>query len=147
MIFALHALMGTIPSASWRSNMNHEKIIYKKEGYALQDAIFEVYKILGPGFLEAVYQECLEKEFTLRKIPFKSQVDIRLSYKNIPLNQTYRADFICFDSIIIEIKAVTKISDIYRAQLLNYLKAIRLKLGLLVNFSSYPKATIDRIIL
>ena len=133
--------------------MNHEKleklekIIFKEKSYAIQGAIFEVYENMGSGFLEAVYQECLEKEFTLRKIPFKSQVDIRLSYKNIPLNQTYRADFICFDSIIIEIKAVTKISDIYRAQLLNYLKAIRLKLGLLVNFSSYPKATIDRIIL
>jgi hypothetical protein len=133
--------------------MNHEKleklekIIFKEKSYAIQGAIFEVYGKMGSGFLEAVYQECLEKEFTLRKIPFKSQVDIRLSYKNIPLNQTYRADFICFDSIIIEIKAVTKISDIYRAQLLNYLKAIRLKLGLLVNFSSYPKATIDRIIL
>jgi len=94
MIFALHALMGTTPSASWRSNMNHEKIIYKKEGYALQDAIFEVYKILGPGFLEAVYQECLEKELALRNIPFRSQVEIRLYYKDIPLSQTYRADFI-----------------------------------------------------
>jgi len=131
----------------YRAGEKHEKIIYRNESYQIQGAIFEVYKILGPGFLEAVYQECLEKKLTLRKIPFKNQVDIRLSYKNIPLNQTYRADFICFDLIIIGIKALTKISGIYRAQLLNYLKATMLKLGLLVNFSSYPKATIDRIIL
>jgi len=97
MIFALHALMGTTPSASWRSNMNHKKhpdtvvpphrageihgkIIYRNESYKIQGAIFEVYKILGPGFLEAVYQECLEKELALRNIPFRSQVDIRLCY-------------------------------------------------------------------
>ena len=102
---------------------------------------------MGSGFLEAVYQECLEKEFTLRKIPFNSQVDIHLSYKDIPLNQTYRADFICFDSILIEIKAVSQILDVHRAQVLNYLEASNLKLGLLVNFSSFPKVEIERIVL
>ncbi len=133
--------------------MNHEihekleKIIFKEKSYAIQGAIFEVYKIMGSEFLEAVYQECLEKEFALRKISFKSQAEIRLSYKNIPLNKTYRADFICFDSILIEIKAVTKISDIHSAQLFNYHKVIKLKLDLLVNFSSCQKITIDRIIL
>ncbi len=125
----------------------HEKIIYRNESYKIQGAIFEVYKILGPGFLEAVYQECLEKELTIKKIPFQSQVEIRLCYKDTPLNQTYRADFICFDSIIIEIKAVTEISDVHRAQLINYLKATKLKLGLLVNFSSFPKVGIERIVL
>ncbi len=125
----------------------HEKIIYRNESYKIQGAIFEVYKIIGPGFLEAVYQECLEKEFALRNIPFRSQVEINLNYKDIPLSQAYRADFICFDSIIVEIKAVSGISDIHQAQLLNYLKATRLKLGLLVNFSSYPKAQIERIVL
>jgi len=68
-------------------------------------------------------------------------------YKNIPLNQTYRADFICFDSIIVELKAVSEVSDIHKAQLLNYLKAAGLKLGLLVNFSFYPKGEIERIVL
>ena len=88
-------------------NFNHEKhekgekIIYKKESYELQGAIFEVYRKMGSGFLEAVYQECLEKEFDLRKIPFQSQTEIRLSYKDTPLSQTYRADFICFDSILV----------------------------------------------
>ena len=134
-------------------NMNHEKhekdekIIYKKESYELQGAIFEVYRKMGSGFLEAVYQECLEKELDLRKIPFQSQTEIRLSYKNTPLSQTYRADFICYDSILIEIKAVSEISDVHRAQLLNYLKATSLKLGLLVNFSSFPKVGIERIVL
>ena len=134
-------------------NFNHEnhekdeKIIYKKESYELQGAIFEVYRKMGSGFLEAVYQECLEKEFDLRKIPFQSQTEIRLSYKNTHLSQTYRADFICYDSILIEIKAVSEISDVHRAQLLNYLKATSLKLGLLVNFSSFPKVGIERIVL
>ncbi len=125
----------------------HEKIIFKEKSYAIQGAIFEVYKTMGSGFSESVYQECLEKEFDLRKIPFQSQIEIRLSYKNTPLNQTYRADFICFDSILIEIKAVSQILDVHRAQLLNYLKATKLKLGLLVNFSSFPKVDIERIVL
>jgi len=102
---------------------------------------------MGSGFLEAVYQECLEKEFALKKIPFKSQKEIRSRYKNIPLNQTYRADFICFDSILIEIKAVSRILDVHRAQVLNYLRATNLKLGLLLNFSSFPKVDIERIVL
>ncbi|MCD4820265.1 MAG: GxxExxY protein [Candidatus Cloacimonetes bacterium] len=127
--------------------MNNGKIIFKKESYAIQGAIFEVYRNMGSGFLEAVYQECLEKEFAQRNIPFESQLSIQLVYKDTLLKQTYRADFICYDSIIIEIKAVTKIIDIHKAQLLNYLKATKLKLGLLVNFSSYPKANIERIVL
>jgi len=133
--------------------MNHkrheklEKIIFKKESYELQGVIFEVYRKMGSGFLEAVYQECLEKEFELRNIPFQSQAEITLSYKYIPLKQTYKADFVCYDLILIEIKAVSEISDTHKAQLLNYLKATRYKLGLLVNFSSYPKVGIERIVL
>ncbi|MDP8314738.1 MAG: GxxExxY protein [Candidatus Celaenobacter antarcticus] len=130
-----------------KKHENHKKIVYKEESYALQGAIFEVYKNIGAGFLEAVYQECLEKELDLRKIPFQSQKEIKLSYKNTTLNQTYRANFLCFDSILIEIKAVTEISDIHRSQILNYLRATNLKLGLLVNFSSFPKAGIERIVL
>ena len=133
--------------------MNHEiherreKIFFKNESYALQGAIFEVYKKMGVGFLEAVYQECLEKEFTLRKIPFKSQAEIRLNYKIIPLTHAYRADFICFDSIIIEIKTVSQILDVHRAHILNYLRVTHLKLGLLLNFSAFPKVEIERIVL
>ena len=133
--------------------MNHErhekyeKIIFKKESYAIQGAIFEVYKEMGPGFIEAVYQEYLEKEFDSKNIPYNSQVDIGLHYKNKTLIHTYKADFICFDSILIELKAVKEVTDIHRAQLLNYLNATKLKLGLLVNFSSYPKVYIERILL
>ena len=130
--------------------MNHEKrekIIFKKESYAIQGAIFEVYKEMGPGFIEAVYQECLEKEFDSKNIPYESQANVGLHYKNTALIHTYKADFICFDSILIELKAVKEITDIHRAQLLNYLNATKLKLGLLVNFSSYPKVYIERILL
>jgi len=83
---------------------------------------------MGSGFLESVYQECLEKEIDFKKIPFISPKEIRLSYQNIPLNQTYRADFACFDLILIEINAVSEIPNIHKAQLLNYIKATKLKL-------------------
>ena len=125
----------------------HKKIMYRNESYKIQGAIFDVYKVLGSGFLEAVYQECLEKEFALRNIPFEKQVEIRLNYKDILLNQSYRADFVCYNSILIEIKAVAEITDIHRAQLINYLKATGMKLGILANFSSYPKVQIERIVL
>lgn len=122
-------------------------ILYKDESYQIQGAIFEVYKELGAGFLESVYQECLEKEFMLRKIPFEKQVEIKLSYKGEPLQQYFKADLICYNSIIIELKAVKSLDPIHTAQVLNYLKATGLRLGLLVNFHSYPKVEIERIIL
>ncbi len=124
-----------------------EKIILRDESYAVQGAIFEVYREMGCGFLEAVYQECLCKEFQNCSIPFKSKVDLSLSYKGHRLDQTYQADFICFDQIIIELKAIKEVTDIHRAQVINYLKATGLRLGLLVNFGHYPRATIERIIL
>ena len=127
--------------------MSKGKIIFKEESFLIQGAIFEVYRKMGAGFLEAVYQECLEKEFALRKIDFKSQTKIELMYKDEILEHTYRADLICYDSVIIELKAVSTILDIHRAQVLNYLKATNLKLGLLVNFSSYPNVAIERFVL
>ncbi len=121
-------------------------ILYKEECYEIQGAIFRVNKELGSGFLEAVYQECLEKEFTLRNIPYQTQVQLDLVYRNLPLNQKYYADLICYDKIIIEIKAVSILTVQHAAQLMNYLKITGLKLGLLVNFCNYPKAEIKRII-
>lgn len=109
--------------------------------------MFEVYRVLGPGFLEAVYQESLAIEFTRQQITNKAQVDLPLVYKNQPLMQTYRADFICYDKIIIEIKAIKDIGEEHRAQVFNYLKATNYRLGLLINFGHYPKVTIERIIL
>ena len=106
-----------------------------------------VHNELGCGFLEAVYQECLEKELKLRGIPFLAQPSLRLKYKNELLEQTYKPDFICYEQMIIEIKAVKDLGPEHKAQVINYLKATGMKLGLLVNFSSHPKATIIRLAL
>jgi GxxExxY protein len=121
-------------------------ILCKDESYAIQGAVFEVYREMGAGFLEAVYQECLEREFTARNIPFVSQAELKMMYKGIPLQQIYKADLLCYGSIIVELKAVKEVDDIHRAQVFNYLRATGLRLGLLVNFGHYPKATIERII-
>ena len=99
---------------------------------------------MGCGFLEAVYQECLEKELVKRSIPLQPQVELQLRYKGEKLNQTYKPDFICYNKIIVEIKAVKELASEHKAQLLNYLKATGLELGLLVNFGSYPKVGIIR---
>ena len=125
----------------------HEKLLFKDEVYVVQGAIFEVYREMGCGFLEAVYQECLEKELHLRSIPFVSQKELNLAYKGQPLEQRYRPDLICFDKIIVELKAVSELANEHKAQLFNYLKASNLRLGLLVNFGHHPKAQIERIIL
>lgn len=125
----------------------HEKIIFKDESYLIQGAIFEVYREIGCGFLEAVYQECLEKEFCFQNIPFVSQQELKLTYKGERLRQTYKPDLICYDKIIVELKAVKEIAPEHKAQVINYLKATGIKLGLLVNFGAYPKATIIRLAL
>ena len=125
----------------------HEKILYKEEVFAIQGAIFDVYREMGCGFLEAVYQECLEKELRQRGIPFQPQKELILTYKEQALEQRYKPDFICFDKVIIELKAVSELGKEHKAQLFNYLKATDLKLGLLVNFGHYPKVQIERIIL
>jgi GxxExxY protein len=122
-----------------------EELLFKDECYAIQGAIFEVYREMGCGFLEAVYQECLEKEFRSRELPFEAQKELLLSYKSQPLSQTYKPDFICYGNIIVELKSVKEIASEHKAQLLNYLKATGLELGLLVNFGAYPKVEIVRI--
>ena len=124
-----------------------EKLLYKDEVYALQGAIFDVYREMGCGFLESVYQECLEKELHNRAIPFVAQQTLSLIYKGQQLKQTYQPDLICYKKIIIELKAVKEIAKPHEAQLHNYLKASGLRLGLLVNFGHYPKVQIKRIII
>jgi GxxExxY protein len=124
-----------------------ENIRFKEESYAIQGAIFDVYKELGPGFLEAVYQESLEHELHRRNIPFVAQPELIINYKDIQLSQTYRPDLICYGKIIIEIKAISDLRPEHQAQTLNYLKATGTRLGLLVNFGSHPKATIKRLVL
>ncbi len=127
--------------------LTDQKLLFEEQTYAIRGAVFEVYRVMGCGFLEAVYQECLEKELVRRKIPFSSQQELLLSYKGEPLRQTYKPDFICFDSVVVELKALSKVTGEHKAQLLNYLKATDLRIGLLVNFGSHPKATVDRIVL
>ena len=122
-------------------------ILFKDEGYAIQGSIFEVYREMGCGFLEAVYQECMEKEFKKCGIPFVAQKELQIVYKGEVLEQKYKPDFICYDKIIVELKAVKEIAPEHEAQLFNYLNATKLKLGMLVNFGHYPKAEIKRIIL
>nr|VFJ48714.1 MAG: GxxExxY protein [Candidatus Kentron sp. FW] len=122
-------------------------LIYKDESYAIGGAVFEVYREMGHGFLESVYQECLEKELARRGIPFLSQPVLRLFYKGQPLDQTYKPDLLCYDTVVVELKALGEITGEHKAQILNYLKAARLKLGLLVNFGCHPKATIERLVL
>ncbi|MFN7720630.1 MAG: GxxExxY protein [Pirellulaceae bacterium] len=124
-----------------------DKILFKDESYAIQGAIFDVYREMGCGFLESVYQECLEKEFRLQNIPFVSQAELKLTYKGEPLVQTYKPDFICFNQIIVELIAVKAIAPEHQEQVIIYLKATGMKLGLLVNSGDYPKATIIRLAL
>ena len=123
------------------------QLLFKEETFAIRGAVFEVYREMGSGFLEPVYQECLERELASRNIPFVSQQELLLSYKGTPLRQTYKPDLICFERVIVELKAVKTIAPEHKAQVLNYLKATDLRLGLLVNFGSHPKAQIERLIL
>jgi GxxExxY protein len=125
----------------------HEKIIFKEECYKIQGAVFEVYREMGCGFLEAVYQECLVKELKSRSVPFVAQQELKLMYKGEALQQTYKPDLICYGQIIVELKAVKEIAPEHKAQVLNYLKATGMTLGLLVNFGTYPKADITRLAL
>ncbi|EDY80512.1 hypothetical protein VDG1235_126 [Verrucomicrobiia bacterium DG1235] len=108
-------------------------------------ACFEVYKEKGNGFHEAVYQECLEIEFELSAVPSVAQLPLSLEYKGKLLSQKYIPDFLCFDQIVLEIKAVKALFDDHRAQLINYLRATGKPLGLLVNFASFPKLEWERI--
>ncbi len=110
-------------------------------------ACFEFYNDMGCGFLESVYQECMTIEFEHEKVPFTAQPLLQLRYRDRSLRQTYKPDFICFEKIIVEIKAVSHLVDEYRAQLLNYLHTTRFQLGLLVNFGHYPKLEYERIAL
>jgi GxxExxY protein len=122
-------------------------LVHEKETYEILGACFEVYKEKGCGFLEAVFQESLQIEFELRGIPARPHVPIQLEYKGRPLRQNYVPDFICFDCVIVELKAVSQLVDEHRAQMQNYLNATKLRVGLLVNFGHYPKVEHERYVL
>ncbi len=114
--------------------MQEQDLIYKEEAYKIVGAAMNVHTEMGCGFLEAVYQEALEIELNEHGIPFKREVAIPVKYKGKSLKKQYIADFVCFDKIILELKAVNEISGIHEAQILNYLKATGYKLGILINF-------------
>ena len=119
--------------------------LYKDEAFLIQGAIFEVYRTLGCGFLEAVYQKALEVELAQRNIPFVSQAEIQIEYKGVKLNQSYRADLVCYNKIILELKVVQTLLPEHEAQLQNYLRATKMRVGLLVNLGHYLKVEIKRI--
>src|SRR3954466_2981624 len=111
-----------------------DPLLYREEVFKIQGAVFDVYRTMGAGFLEAVYQECLAIEFAERGVPFVGLSQLELTYKRRKLRQAYVADFICYDRIIIELKHCRTLAPEHRAQIINYLRATGLKLGLLVNF-------------
>ncbi len=122
------------------------ELLYKEESYKIIGAAFEVYKDKGCGFLEAVYQECMEFELGFQGVPYVPQKPLTLEYKGRSLRTRYEPDFICYDKIILELKAVSALTDEHRAQVQNYLRATGYRLGLLVNFGHYPKAEVERIV-
>jgi len=113
-----------------------KKIIYKEESYKIIGACFEVHRELGAGFFEAVYHKALMIEFARQKIPYIHEKELKIYYKKVLLDQSYFADFVCYDKIILEIKALNNLSSEHDAQVLNYLKATGFKLGILTNFGS-----------
>ncbi|MFA6544016.1 MAG: GxxExxY protein [Limisphaerales bacterium] len=120
-------------------------IIHPKESYAIIGACFAVYNEQGCGFTEDVYQECLEMELADLSIPFVAQKELPLTYKGRRLRRKFKTDFLCYEKIVLEIKAVSHLTDEHRAQVQNYLHATGLELGLLVNFGHYPKLESERI--
>ena len=115
---------------------NEGDLLFKEESYKIIGAAMEVHRLLGCGFVEPVYQEALEKEFTLRGIPYEREKELTISYKENTLTKTFKADFVCFNKIILELKAVRKLADEHYAQIYNYLRASGLELGILINFGT-----------
>jgi GxxExxY protein len=124
-----------------------DDLLYKNEVYHLMGACFAVYKDKGNGYGEPVYQDALEIELELSDIPFETQRNFPVLYRGRTLRHTYTPDLICYDLVLLELKAARCLTDEHRAQVLNYLKVTGLKLGLLVNFGSYPRVEWERIVL
>ena len=113
-----------------------KQLLYPEESYKIIGAIYEVHKELGPGLLEKVYQEALEKELKLQGIPFEREKNFTIMYKGEALEQKYTADFVCYGKIVVELKAVDELLPVHTAQVINYLSITGYKLGLLVNFNA-----------
>ena len=122
-------------------------LIYRQEVFQIIGGCFAVYNDKGHGFVEPVYQDCMEIELAHLGIPYDPQRELPLAYRGQALSHTYIPDLICYDTIIVELKAVKELTDEHRAQVLNYLKATGMQLGLLVNFGHHPDLQWERIIL
>ena len=122
------------------------EMVFASESFRIMGACFEVYNQMGPGFVEAVYQECMEIELTDRGIPYVPQRQLRLWYKDKELKQVFIPDFFCFDKIVVEIKATSDLNNDFRSKVHNYLRATQQKLGLLVNFGHSPLLQYERIV-
>jgi GxxExxY protein len=121
--------------------------LFQQEGYDFMAAVFDVYNEMGHGFLEEVYHESLELELSDRRIPFITKPRLSLFYKGRPLKKHYEADLIVIDEIIVELKAVKSLLPEHEAQLINYLRATRKRVGYLINFGSFPKLDWKRFVL
>ncbi len=122
------------------------ELLYRDEVFEIIGCAIEVHRVLGSGFLEAVYQEALEYELRRKEIPFTSNKTLVVIYKGVRLRKEYIADFVCRDKILLEIKALDGISGREDAQLINYLKITNLRIGLLINFGSIRKLEWKRLI-
>ncbi len=123
------------------------ELLFKQEVYGIVGAAIEVHRELGPGFLEAVYQEALEIVLGLQSILFEAGKRLPIQYKGRLLTKEYVADLVCFNQIIVELKALDRLSGREEAQVLNYLKATGLRVGLLVNFGSVGRLEWKRYVL
>lgn len=123
-----------------------QEFLYKDECYRIIGSAMEVHQQLGYGFLESVYQEALAHEFVSSSVPFEKEKILEIEYKGITLKKKFIADFVCFDSIIVELKAVDALNDEHISQVINYLRATNLRLGLLINFGT-GKLQYKRVIL
>ena len=124
-----------------------DDLLYREEAYRIVGACMAVHKDKGNGFVEPVYQDALEIELELSGIPFDAQRNYQIHYRDRPLKHAHTPDLLCFDKIIVELKAAKALTDEHRAQLMNYLKVTGLQLGLLINFGSYPRLEWERIII
>ncbi|ODU37846.1 MAG: NADH:ubiquinone oxidoreductase [Thiobacillus sp. SCN 63-374] len=123
-----------------------DELVFREEVYAVVGAAIEVHRSLGAGFLEAVYQEAMERELLLREIAFKAQRELVIHYKGQPLGKSYVCDLLCFDKVLVELKAMDRLTGREEAQLINYLKAAGLPVGLLINFGAHGKLDWRRLV-